>query len=66
MADSVRGHSQHRGHSRRLRQAAQTTRDVVLTGARRLGRQEATVLVAALVTLLALFGFIKIAEELGE
>jgi undecaprenyl-diphosphatase len=49
-----------------LRQATHTTRDAVLTGARWLGRQEAAVLVAALGVLLALFGFIKIAEGLGE
>jgi undecaprenyl-diphosphatase len=49
-----------------LRRATQTTRDAVLIGARWLGRQEAAVLVAALGILLALFGFIKIAEELGE
>src|SRR4029453_13936024 len=66
MADSVPRHSQHRGHRRRLRQATQTTRGAVLTGARWLGRQEAAVLVAALGVLLALFGFIKIAEEIGE
>ena len=66
MADSIHGHSRPRGHSRRLRQATQTTRDAILTGARWLGRQEAAVLVAALGILLALFGFIKIAEELGE
>jgi undecaprenyl-diphosphatase len=65
MADSVHGHSQHRGH-RRLRQATQTTRAAVLIGARWLGRQEAAVLVAALGVLLAFFGFIKIAEELGK
>jgi undecaprenyl-diphosphatase len=66
MADSAHGHSQHRGHSRRLRRATQNTRDAVLTGARWLGRQEAAVLVAALGVLLAFFGFIKIAEELGK
>src|SRR5258705_3201680 len=66
MADSVHGHSQRRGHSRRLRQATHTTRDAILTGARWLGRQEAAVLVAALGVLLAFFGFIKIAEELGK
>jgi undecaprenyl-diphosphatase len=49
-----------------LRQATHTTRDAVLTGARWLGRQEAAVLVAALGVLLALYGFIKIAEGLGE
>src|SRR6266849_6117093 len=57
MADSVR---------RRLRQTTHSTRGAVLTGARWLGRQEASVLVAALCILLALFGFIKISEELGE
>jgi undecaprenyl-diphosphatase len=57
MVDSVRS---------RLRQTSHTTRGAVLTGARWLARQEASVLVAALVILLALFGFIKIAEELGE
>ena len=36
------------------------------TGARWLARQEAAVLVAVLVVLLAVFGFVKIAEELGE
>ena len=51
---------------RRLRQTTHTTRGAVLTGARWLARQEASVLVAALVILLALFGFIKIAERLGE
>ena len=66
MADSVHGHSRHRGHSRRLRRATQTTRDAILTWARWLGRQEAAVLVAALGILLALFSFIKIAEQLGE
>jgi len=57
MADSVRS---------RLRQTTHTTRGAVLTGARWLGHQEASVLVAALGILLALFGFIKISEELGE
>jgi undecaprenyl-diphosphatase len=66
MTDSVHGHSPHRGHSHRLRQATQTTRDAVLTGARWLGRQEAAVLVAALGILLALYSFIKIAEQLGK
>ena len=65
MADSVHGRSEHRGHSR-LRQATQTTRGAVLTGARWLGQQEAAVLVAALGILLAFIGFIKIAEELGK
>jgi undecaprenyl-diphosphatase len=49
-----------------LRRATQTTRDAILTWARWLGRQEAAVLVAALGILLALLGFIKIAEELGR
>ena len=66
MAHSVHGHSPQRGHSHRLRQATQTTRAAVLTGARWLGRQEAAVLVAALGILLALYSFIKIAEELGK
>jgi undecaprenyl-diphosphatase len=66
MADSAHGHSQHRGPTRRVRQAAQATRAAALTGTRWLGRQEAAVLVAALGILLALFTFIKIAEELGE
>ena len=66
MADSVHGHSPQRGHSHRLRQATQTTRAAVLTGARWLCRQEAAVLVAALGILLALYSFIKIAEELGK
>jgi len=66
MAHSVHDHSKHRGDSRRLRQVTQTARAIVLTAARWLGRQEAAVLVAALGVLLALFGFIKIAEELGE
>ena len=57
MADYVRS---------RLRQTTHTTRGAVLTGARWLGRQEASVLVAALGILLALFGFIRIAEELGK
>lgn len=57
MADYVRS---------RLRQTTHTTRGAVLTGARWLARQEASVLVAALVILLALFGFIRIAEELGQ
>src|SRR5260370_17370427 len=57
MADSVRS---------RLRPSAPASRGAVLPGARWLGRQEASVLVAALGILLALFGFIKISEELGE
>ena len=44
----------------------QVVRIVASTGARWLARQEAAALVAVLVVMLALFGFIKIAEELGE
>ena len=66
MANSAPGHSQHRSHLRRVRQATQTTRDALLTGARWLGQLEATVLIAALGVLLAFFGFITIAEELGK
>jgi undecaprenyl-diphosphatase len=50
----------------RLRQTTRATRGALLTGARWLARQEASVLVAALVILLTLFGFIRIAEELGQ
>ena len=39
---------------------------MVRTGARWLVRQEASVLVAVLVVLLAVFGFVKIVEQLGE
>jgi undecaprenyl-diphosphatase len=66
MADSVHGRAQHRGRSGRLRHVTQATREALLTGARWLRRQEASMLVAALVILLALFGFFKISEELGE
>jgi undecaprenyl-diphosphatase len=66
MADSVDRHSHHGRHGRRFRQATHTTRHAVLSGARWIGRWEADVLLAALGVLLALFGFIKIAEELGE
>jgi undecaprenyl-diphosphatase len=52
--------------SRHLRQATQIARDIVVTGARWLAQQEAAVLVAVLAVLLALFGFIRVAEELGE
>lgn len=45
--------------------AGRTGRSVV-TGVRWLTRQEAAVLVAVLIILLALFGFVRIAEELGE
>jgi undecaprenyl-diphosphatase len=41
-------------------------RDVVETAARWLSEQEAGVLVAVLLVLLAVFGFVKIAEELSE
>jgi undecaprenyl-diphosphatase len=44
----------------------QVVRIVASTGARWPARQEAAVLVAVLVVMLALFGFVKIAEELGE
>lgn len=44
----------------------QTARDMIRTGARWLVRQEASVLVAVLAVLLAVFGFVKIVEELGE
>ncbi len=52
--------------STRLRQVAQATRGSAVTGVRWLTRQEAAVLVAMLIILLALFGFVRIAEELGE
>lgn len=42
------------------------TRDMIRTGARWLVRQEASVLLAVLVVLLAVFGFVKIVEKLGE
>lgn len=67
MTDLQVGRSSRRPrHSRHLRQAMQLVRDAAGTGARWLARQEAAVLVAVLVVLLALFGFVKIAEELGE
>ena len=44
----------------------QAARDLIRTGARWLVRQEASVLVAALGVLLAVFGFVKIVEELGD
>src|ERR1700741_2791419 len=49
-----------------LRQTPRPASGAILPRARCLARQEASVLVAALVILLALFGFIRIAEELGE
>jgi len=55
-----------RWHSRRLRQAAQLARNIVVTGSRWLGQQEAAVLVAVLGVVLALFVFVRIAEQLGE
>ena len=51
---------------RHLRHAAHLARHVGGLGAQWLARQEAAVLVALLVVVLALFGFVKIAEELGE
>jgi undecaprenyl-diphosphatase len=52
--------------STRLRQVAQATRRSVVTGVRWLTRQEAAVLVAMLIIVLALFAFVRIAEKLGE
>ena len=49
-----------------MRGGVKTLRAVADTAARWLSGQEAAVLVAALVVLLAVFGFVKIAEELGE
>jgi len=43
----------------------QATRHIAGTAARWLVRQEASVLVAVLIVVLALFGFVKIVEELG-
>jgi undecaprenyl-diphosphatase len=63
----VLGHSSRRlRHSRHMRQTMELVRAAASTGARWLARQEAAVLVAVLVVLLAVFGFVKIAEELGE
>jgi len=59
-------YSRRRRRSRHLHQAMQIARGVVVTSARWLAQQEAAVLVAVLGVLLALFVFIKIAEELGE
>jgi undecaprenyl-diphosphatase len=50
----------------RLRRGVHLLRDVVETAARWLSEQEAGVLVAVLLVLLAVFGFVKIAEELSE
>jgi len=55
-----------RWRSHRLRQATQTARDVVVTGARWLTQQEAALFVAALGVLLAVFSFVRIAQQLGE
>jgi undecaprenyl-diphosphatase len=59
-------YSRRRRHSRHLHQAVQITRGVVVTSARWLAQQEAAVLVAVLGVLLAVFVFVKIAEELGQ
>jgi len=67
MADLQVGRSSRRPpHRRHLRQVIKVVRVVAGTGTRWLARQEAAALVAVLVILLALFGFVKIAEELGE
>jgi undecaprenyl-diphosphatase len=66
MDHPVDGHSRRRWRGRRLWQAPQIARDIVVTGARWLAQQEAAVLVAVLGVLLALFGFVRIAEQLGE
>src|SRR5438128_1917724 len=67
MADlRASGSPRHLHAGRHLRQAAHLARHVGGLGAQWLARQEAAVLVALLVVLLALFGFVKIAEELGE
>lgn len=62
----VDGHSRRGWRGRRLRQATRIARDIVVTGARWLAQQEAVVLVAVLGVLLALVGFVRIAEQLGE
>jgi undecaprenyl-diphosphatase len=59
-------YSRRRRRSRHLHQAMQIARGVAVTSARWLAQQEAAVLVAVLGVLLALFVFIKIAEELGQ
>jgi undecaprenyl-diphosphatase len=66
MTDPVDGHARRHWRSRRLWQATQIIRDIAGTGARWLARQEAVVLVAVLGVVLALYGFVRIAEELGE
>jgi undecaprenyl-diphosphatase len=66
MTDPVDSHARRHWRSRRLRQATQITRDIAGTSAQWLARQEAAVLVAVLVVVLALYGFVRIAEELGE
>lgn len=66
MDHPVDGHSRRRWRGRRLWLAPQIARDIVVTGARWLAQQEAAVLVAVLGVLLALFGFVRIAEQLGE
>jgi undecaprenyl-diphosphatase len=67
MADlRVGGSLRHLHPGRHLRHTAHLARHVAGLGARWLARQEASVLVALLVVLLAMYGFVKIAEELGE
>jgi undecaprenyl-diphosphatase len=67
MADlRVGGSLRHLHPGRHLRHAVHLGRHVAGLGAGWLARQEAAVLVALLVVLLAMFGFVKIAEELGE
>jgi len=67
MADlRASGSPRHLHPGRHLRQAAHLARHVGGLGAQWLARQEAAVLVALLVLILAMFGFVKIAEELGE
>jgi len=67
MADFQVGRASRRvPRSRSLRQSIHLVRDAAAIGARWLVRQEAAVLVAVLVVLIALFGFVKISEELGE
>jgi len=61
----VGGSLRHSHPGRYLRRALHLVRHAAGIGARWLARQEAAVLVAVLVVLLALFGFVKIAEELG-
>src|SRR5439155_27004 len=66
MADLQVGRSSRRPtHRRHLHQITHVVRIVASTGGRWLARQEAAVLVAVLVVLLAVFGFVRIAEELG-